>query len=49
MKSINLLAIGFSVMAIAAFAVGGIDDKEAIGIAFNCILIGVNYGLWRSK
>ncbi len=49
MKHINLLAIGFSVIAIGAFAIGGIDDKEAIGVAFNCVLIGINYGLWRSN
>lgn len=36
-------------IAISAFAVGGIDDNEAIGIALNCILIGINYVLWRSK
>jgi hypothetical protein len=49
MKSINLLAIGFSVIAIGVFAVGGINDEEAVGIALNCGLIGINYSLWRSK
>lgn len=49
MKHINLLALGFSVIAIGVFAVGGINDEEAIGVAVNCVLIGINYGLWRSK
>lgn len=49
MKSINLLAMGFSAIAICAFAIGGIDDKEAIGVAFNCGLLGINYALWQSK
>jgi len=48
MKSINLLSIGFSTIAIGSFAVGGIEDKEVIWVAFNFVLIGIHYALWRS-
>ena len=49
MKSLNLLGMGFSLIAIGAFAIGGIEGKEAIWVAFNCGLFGINYAMWRSN
>lgn len=47
MKMLNLLGIFFSLIAVVAFSYDGIHGTEAIGVAFNFVLIGINYSLWR--
>ena len=47
MNKIRVIGILSSIVAIILFSIGGVSDIDSIGIAINCMLLGINVATWR--
>ena len=48
MNKLRIIGIVSSIIAIVLFSIGGVSGTDSIGIAINCMLLGINVATWRA-